>query len=151
MAREMARKGIFMCPTLTVGAYVAEPRARAGAPIWAEMLKVQARSVENCRKAGVKIAFGTDAGGFPWTEINEAEEFGHEMRLGMSAIEAIRSATTVAAELLGWQGKAGSIEPGAWADIVAVPGDPLADPSALTRIDWVMKSGEVVRTLPAGR
>jgi imidazolonepropionase-like amidohydrolase len=151
MAREMARKGIYMCPTLTVGAYVAEPRARAGAPIWAEMPKIQAKSVENCRKAGVRIAFGTDAGGFPWTEINQAREFEHETRLGMSPIEAIRSATTVAAELLGWQGKAGSIESGGWADLVAVGGDPLSDPSVLSRIDWVMKSGEVVRPLPAGR
>ena len=145
MAREMARKGIFMCPTLTVGAYVAQPRARAGAPIWAEMPKIQAKSVENCRKAGVKIAFGTDAGGFPWTEINQAKEFEHETRLGMSPIEAIRSATTVAAELLGWSGKAGSVEAGAWADMAAVAGDPLADPTVLTRIDWVMKGGEVVR------
>jgi imidazolonepropionase-like amidohydrolase len=69
----------------------------------------------------------------------------------MSPIEAIRSATTVAAELLGWQGKAGSIESGGWADLVAVGGDPLSDPSVLSRIDWVMKSGEVVRPLPAGR
>jgi imidazolonepropionase-like amidohydrolase len=148
MAREMARKRIFMCPTLTVGAYVAEPRARAGAPIWAEMPKIQAKSVENCRKAGVKIAFGTDAGGFPWIEINQAQEFSHEIRLGMSPIEAIRSATTVAAELLGWAGKAGSVEPGAWADLAAVAGDPLSDPTVLTRIDWVMKGGEVVRALP---
>src|SRR5262249_56906194 len=128
-ARGTARKGIFMCPTLTVGAYVAEPRARAGAPIWAEMPKIQAKSVENCRKAGVKIAFGTDAGGFPWTEINQAQEFEYEVRMGMSPIEAIRSATTVAAELLGWTGKAGSIEPGAWADLAAVSGDPLAAPT----------------------
>jgi imidazolonepropionase-like amidohydrolase len=145
MAREMARRGIFLCPTLTVGAYVAEPRARAGAPIWAEMPKIHARSVENCRKAGVKIAFGTDAGGFPWTEINQAREFEHEVRLGMTTIEAIRSATTVAAELLGWTGKIGVVESGAWADLVAVPGDPLADVSVLQRIDWVMKGGEVIR------
>jgi imidazolonepropionase-like amidohydrolase len=145
LAREMARKGVFMCPTLTVGAYVAAPRAQAGAPIWGEMPKIQAKSFENCRKAGVKIAFGTDAGGFPWTEINQAKEFEYETRLGMSPIEAIRTATTVAAELLGWTGKAGTVEPGAWADLAAVSGDPLADPTVLTRIDWVMKGGEVVR------
>ncbi|HSE63790.1 MAG TPA: amidohydrolase family protein [Thermoanaerobaculia bacterium] len=145
LAREMARKGIFLSPTLTVTAYVAEPRAREGRAIWAEIPKSQARSFENCRKAGVKIAFGTDAGGFPWTEINQAREFEHEVRLGMSPIEAIRSATTVAAELLGTSGRAGVVAPGAWADLVAVPGDPLSDVSVLSRIDFVMKGGEIVR------
>ena len=145
LAREMARKGIFLSPTLTVTAYVAEPRAREGRAIWAEIPKSQARSFENCRKAGVKIAFGTDAGGFPWTEINQAREFEHEVRLGMSPIEAIRSATTVAAELLGTVGRAGVVAPGSWADLVAVPGDPPSDVSVLSRIDFVMKGGEIVR------
>jgi len=150
LAREMARRGIFLSPTLTVTAYVAEPRAREGRPIWAEIPKSQARSFENCRKAGVKIAFGTDAGGFPWTELNQAQEFEHEVRLGMSPLEAIRSATTVAAELLGTSGRAGAVEAGAWADLVAVTGDPLKDVSVLSRIDFVMKNGEVVRA-PAPR
>jgi imidazolonepropionase-like amidohydrolase len=146
IARQMAAKGIYLCPTLTVSAYVAEPRARAGAPIWAEMPKILAKSLDNCRKAGVKVVLGTDAGGFPWTEINQAKEFEHEVRLGMSPIEAIRSATTVAAELLGWTGKTGVIEKDAMADLVAVKGDPLADVSVLSRIDWVMKGGEVVKS-----
>jgi imidazolonepropionase-like amidohydrolase len=150
-ARQMAAKGIFMCPTLTVSAYVAEPRARAGVPIWAQMPKVLAKSFDNCRKAGVKIVFGTDAGGFPWTELNQAQEFEHEVRLGMSPIEAIRSATTVAADLLGWSGKTGVVEKDAWADLVAVKGDPLQDVSVLSRIDWVMKAGEVVRGVSPSR
>ena len=144
VAAEMAKKGIFLCPTLTVSAYVAEPRAREGRGIWAEMPKILAKSFANCRKAGVKIAFGTDAGGFPWTEINQAAEFGHEVKLGMSPIEAIRTATTNAAELLGLTGQIGVIEKGAWADLVAVAGDPLADVTALERVDWVMKGGRVV-------
>jgi imidazolonepropionase-like amidohydrolase len=147
-AQEMARKGIFLSPTLTVANYVAGPRARAGCAICGELPKIHAKSVANCRKAGVKIAFGTDAGGFPWTEINQAEEFEHEVRLGMSPIEAIRSATTVAAELLGWPGRAGVVEKGSFADIVAVPGDPLKDVSVLSKIDWVMKAGQVVKALP---
>ena len=65
----------------------------------------------------------------------------------MSPIEAIRSATTAAAELLGWQGKIGVVEKGAFADLVAVAGDPLKDVSVLTKIDFVMKGGEVVRPL----
>jgi imidazolonepropionase-like amidohydrolase len=147
-AAEMARKGIFLSPTLTVAAYVAGPRAAAGCAVCADLPKIHAKSLANCRKAGVKIAFGTDAGGFPWTEINQAKEFEHEVRLGMSPIEAIRSATTVAAELLGWHGKAGIVEKDAFADLVAVPGDPLKDVSTLSKIDWVMKAGQVVRPLP---
>ena len=150
IAREMARKGIFLSPTLTVTAYVAEPRAREGRAIWAEIPKSQARSFANCRKAGVKIALGTDAGGFPWTEINQTRELEHEVRLGMSPIEAIRSATTVAAELMGTAGRAGVVEKGSWADLVAVAGDPLKDVSVLSRIDFVMKGGEIVRQ-PAPR
>jgi imidazolonepropionase-like amidohydrolase len=143
-AAEMARKGIFFCPTLTVSWYVAEPRAKEGRGIWAEMPKILAKSFENARKAGVKIAFGTDAGGFPWTEINQAAEFGHEVRLGMTPIEAIRTATTNAADLLGLAGQIGTIEKGAFADLVAVSGDPLADVAVLSKIDWVMKGGKIV-------
>jgi imidazolonepropionase-like amidohydrolase len=147
-AQEMARKGIFLSPTLTVADYVAGPRARAGCAICGELPKIHAKSLGNCRKAGVKIAFGTDAGGFPWTEINQAREFEYEVKLGMTPIEAIRSATTVAAELLGWQGKAGVVEKDAFADLAAVPGDPLKDVSVLSKIDWVMKAGQVVKPLP---
>ena len=144
VAADMVRKGIFLCPTLTVSAYVAEPRAREGRGIWAEMPKTLAKSFANCRKAGVKIAFGTDAGGFPWTEVNQAAEFGHEVKLGMTPIEAIRTATTNAAELLGLTGQIGVVEKGAFADLVAVAGDPLADVSVLEKVDWVMKGGQVV-------
>jgi imidazolonepropionase-like amidohydrolase len=147
-AQEMARKGIFLSPTLTVAAYVAGPRAQAGCAICGDLPKIHAKSLVNCRKAGVKIAFGTDAGGFPWTEINQAREFEYEVKLGMTPIEAIRSATTVAAELLGWQGKAGVVEKDAFADLVGVTGDPLKDVSVLSKIDWVMKAGQVVKPLP---
>jgi imidazolonepropionase-like amidohydrolase len=149
VAQEMARRGIFLSPTLTVSEYVAEPRAKEGRGIWSEMPKILEKSFNNCRKAGVKIAFGTDAGGFPWTEINQAREFEWEVRFGMSPIEAIRSATVVPAELLGQTGRIGTIEKGAFADIIAVPGDPLQDVTVLTKVDWVMKNGEVVRALPA--
>jgi imidazolonepropionase-like amidohydrolase len=145
-AAEMARKGIFLSPTLTVADYVSGPRAKAGCAICAEMPKIHAKSFANCRKAGVKIAFGTDAGGFPWTEINQAKEFEYMVRLGMTPLEAIRSATTVAAELLAMSGRVGTLEPGAFADIVAVGGDPLADVSVLSQIDFVMKGGDVVRS-----
>ena len=145
MAAEMAKKGIAFCPTLTVVHYVSGPRAAAGCAICAESAKIQARSFENARKAGVKIVFGTDAGGFPWTELNQAREFEYEVALGMTPIEAIRTATTNAAELLGMAGQIGSIEKGAYADLVALRGDPLQNVAVLTDIDWVMKGGEVVK------
>jgi imidazolonepropionase-like amidohydrolase len=142
----MARKGIFFCPTQTVLYYFADrtPEAERGEMKRTE--EIAAKSIANCRKAGVKIVFGTDAGGFPWTEINQAKEFEHLVRLGMTPIEAIRTATTSAADLLGLAGRIGAVEKGAYADVVAVSGDPLQDVSVLNRIDFVMKGGAVVRT-----
>ena len=144
IAAEMAKKGIAFCPTLTVVHYVSGPRAAAGCTLCEQSAKIQARSFANCRKAGVKIVFGTDAGGFPWTEINQAREFEYEVELGMTPIEAIRTATTSAAELLGLSGQIGVIEKGAYADLVAAPGDPLANVATLSKIDWVMKGGKIV-------
>jgi imidazolonepropionase-like amidohydrolase len=145
VAREMAKKGIFLCPTLTVLYYDEDPHATGGVGKWGEIPKIAAKSLDNCRKAGVKIAFGTDAGGFPWTVVNQAAEFGYEVRLGMTPLEAIRTATTNAAELLGLSGQIGGIEKGAYADLVAAPGDPLQDVTVLSKIDFVMKGGKIVR------
>jgi len=79
------------------------------------------------------------------TGVNQAEEFAFEVRLGMSSIEAIRSATVLAAKFLDVAGEVGTLEAGKLADIVAVPGDPLADVAALTAVDFVMKGGQVHR------
>jgi imidazolonepropionase-like amidohydrolase len=92
----------------------------------------------------VKIAFGTDAGGFTWT-VNPAKEFAYMVKWGMTPAQALRSATTSAAELLGWSDQVGSIEAGKFADIVAVPGDPLADVSQLEKVDFVMKGEKVYK------
>jgi len=92
----------------------------------------------------VKIAFGTDAGGFPWTE-NPAKEFAYMVKWGMTPAQAIRSATASAAELLGWSDQVGTVEAGKFADIVAVPGDPLKDITTLEHVDFVMKNGSVVK------
>ena len=148
MAAEMARKGIALSPTLTVAEYVAGPRAAEGCAVCAELPKIHRRSFENCRRAGVKIVFGTDAGGFPWTEIPQAREFELEVAAGMTPLEAIRSATTAAADLLGLSGKIGVVEKGAFADLVAVSGDPLKDVAVLKHVEFVMKGGEIVRALP---
>jgi imidazolonepropionase-like amidohydrolase len=97
----------------------------------------------------VKIAFGTDAGTAPWTEVNQAAEFGYETRVGMMPLDAIRSATILAAELMGIQSDAGSLAVGKWADIIACQGDPLTDVSTLLSVDFVMKAGQIHRARPA--
>jgi len=147
VAAEMARKGIALSPTLTVAEYVAGPRAEEGCAICAKLPEIHRRSVENCRKAGVKIVFGTDAGGFPWTDVSQAREFELEVAIGMTPLEAIRSATTSAADLLGMAGQIGVLEKGAYADLVAVSGDPLKDVKVLGQVEFVMKGGEVVRAV----
>jgi imidazolonepropionase-like amidohydrolase len=95
-------------------------------------------------KAGVKIAFGTDVGGFPWTQ-SIAQEFPHLVEFGMTPMAAIQSATSRAAELLDMSGQLVVVARGAYADIVAVPGDPLKDVKELERVSFVMKDGKVFR------
>jgi imidazolonepropionase-like amidohydrolase len=143
--RTMAQKGIFYVPTIYVGEYVAQGRAAAGARVWLDMIKIHEETFRRALNGGVKIAFGTDAGGFDWG-INPAKEFPYMVKYGMTPAQAIRSATITAAELLGMQSDVGSIAPGKYADIVAVKGDPLADVGVLENIDFVMKGGEVYRS-----
>jgi imidazolonepropionase-like amidohydrolase len=140
--KTMAQKGIFYVPTIYVGEYVAQGRAAAGARVWLEMIKIHEDTFHRALAAGVKIAFGTDAGGFDWA-VDPAIEFPYMVKYGMSPIQAVRAATSGAAELLGMQNDVGSIAAGKYADLVAVKGDPLADISLLQKIDFVMKGGEV--------
>jgi imidazolonepropionase-like amidohydrolase len=131
-------------PTIFVGEYVAQGRAAEGSPVWVKMLQIHEDTFRRAMKAGVKIAFGTDAGGFAWT-VNPAKEFAYMVKWGMTPAQAIRSATSDAATLLGMQDKIGTIEPGKLADIVAVPGDPVSDVTLLEKVDFVMKDGVVYR------
>jgi imidazolonepropionase-like amidohydrolase len=140
----MVRQGTYWCPTIYVGVYVAEGRAAAGAPIWLTMRDLEAKVFGVALRKGVKIAYGTDVGGFSWTE-NQAKEFAYMVRYGMTPMQAIQSATIVAAELLEKPNDMGAIEAGKYADIVAVAGDPLRDITELERVRFVMKGGEVVR------
>lgn len=142
--KTMATRGVYYVPTIYVGVYVAQGRADAGAPVWLQMTKIHEDTFRRAMKAGVKIAFGTDAGGFDWKQ-NPAQEFKFMVDWGMSPAEAIRSATVTASELLGMQDQIGSIEVGKLADIVAVPGDPLKDITVLQKVDFVMKGGVVYR------
>lgn len=140
----MVKQGTYWCPTIYVGIYVAEGRAATGAPIWLTMRDLEAKIFGVALRRGVKIAFGTDAGGFAWTE-NAAKEFGYMVRYGMTPMQAIQSATVVAAELLERPDDMGAIEVGKFADIVAVTNDPLRDVTELERVRFVMKGGEVLR------
>jgi imidazolonepropionase-like amidohydrolase len=142
--QEMKVKGLWFVPTLFVGEYVAQGRAQAGAPVWVEMVKIAGDTFQRALKAGVKIAFGTDAGGFDWN-INPAKEFAVRVKLGQSPLAAIRSATSEAAALLGMQDRVGSLEAGKLADVVAVPGDPLADITQLEKVTFVMKDGVIYK------
>jgi imidazolonepropionase-like amidohydrolase len=138
---EMVRKGTYWVPTITVGAYVAPGRGGN----WTKMVDLEKAAFQKALKKKVKIALGTDAGGFDWKELNQAKEFGYYVNYGMTPMQAIRSGTVVPAELLGWSDKMGTIEAGKWADLVAVSGDPLKDIAELERVKFVMKAGQVYK------
>src|ERR1700704_1469753 len=139
---EMARKGVYWVPTITVGAYVAPGRGGN----WTRMVDLERNAFQKALKKNVRIVFGTDAGGFDWKELNQSKEFEYYVQYGMTPMQAIRSATSMASELLGWRDKVGTVEPGKWADIVAVSGDPLKDISELSRVKFVMKGGVVYKS-----
>jgi imidazolonepropionase-like amidohydrolase len=141
----MVEKGIYWCPTIFVNEFVAEGRAAVGSMMNKVFTETLPLTFNKALKAGVKIAFGTDAGGFDWTE-NEAKEFSYMVRWGMTPMQAIKAATTVAAELLDMKGKIGEISPGAFADIVASKDDPLKNISVLEHIGFVMKDGKVYKS-----
>ncbi len=145
--KAMVAKGIYYVPTLYVGEYVAQGRAAEGRMVWVQMIDIHKDTFKRALAAGVKIAFGTDVGGFDWN-INPAREFDYMVKYGMTPAQAIRSATSAAADLLGMQDKIGSIEPGKLADIVAVKGNPLQDVTVLEKIDFVMKGGVPANTKP---
>ena len=137
----MLAKGTYLCPTLTVTEYVAPGRGG----VWMKIPAFHRDSFSRALKRGVKIAFGTDAGGFAWDAINEAKEFEYETRYGMTPMQAIQTATRNAADLLDMSDRIGTIEAGKFADIVAVPGNPLSDITAMERVAFVMKDGNVYK------
>ena len=137
------KQGVYWCPTVMVGAYVAPGRGGN----WVKMVDLERKAFGQGVKKGVKIVLGTDAGGFPWTDpnLNEAKEFRYYVDYGMTPMQAIRSATSLGAEMLGWSDRLGSIEPGKFADLVAVAGDPVANISELEHVRFVMKEGVIYK------
>jgi len=134
----MVRTNVYWVPTVTVGVHVV-PR---GGP-WPAFVALERRAFARAVKKGVKIALGTDVGGFPWTELNQAKEFEYYVQYGMTPMQAIQSGTSVAAALLGQEQNLGAVAPGLYADLVAVAGDPLRDITELQRVKFVMKGGSV--------
>lgn len=136
----MVAQHVYWCPTIFVGVYVAPGRGG----IWPQMVELERAAFGKAVRKGVMISYGTDVGGFSWSE-NQAQEFAYMVKYGMSPMAAIKSATSVAAQLLDQSDNFGTIEAGKLADIVAVKGNPIADISELTRVTFVMKEGTVYK------
>ena len=141
---QMLKQGTWYVPTLAV--YYTDWAAADTPAGQRDRLRASLHEVsfKKAMKAGIKIVFGTDMGGIPWTE-PIAQEFSRMVELGMSPMDAIQSATSRAAVMLDMEGKIGLLAPGAFADIVAVPGDPLRDIKSLGSVQFVMKDGKVFR------
>jgi imidazolonepropionase-like amidohydrolase len=141
---QMVRQGTWLCATLNIyyEGWAAPDTVRGQRD--RKRASMHEESFRKALKAGVKIAFGTDMGGMPWTE-PIAREFPRMVELGMTPMQAIESATSRAAELLDMTGQLGVIAPGAYADVVAVSGDPLVDIKVLENVGFVMKDGKVFK------
>src|SRR5262245_43035573 len=142
----MKSKGTYLVPTQYLSDWMRENAARIGLPAMyaGKMREVSSISRQNIKKAfaaGVKIAFGTDAAVYPHG-LN-AREFAVYVQIGMTPLQAIQTATVNAADLLGWSDRIGTLEPGKFADIVAVSGDPTKDVTVLQNPVRVMKGGGV--------
>jgi imidazolonepropionase-like amidohydrolase len=142
---QMLKQGTWYVPTLSVYYTDWAPADTPAGQRDRLRASVHEPSFKKAMRAGVKIVFGTDMGGIPWTE-PIAQEFERMVDFGMSPMDAIQSATSRAAALLDMDGKIGALGPGAFADIIAVSEDPLRDIKALEAVDFVMKDGKVFRS-----
>jgi imidazolonepropionase-like amidohydrolase len=144
----LKKNGTYIVPTLYLMDWNRENLSKRNAPEYMvhKMQTVSAVGQNNLKKAfaaGLKVAFGTDAAVYPHG-LN-AHEFAVYVRLGMTPLQAIQTATINASDLLGWSNKIGTLEPGKFADIIAVDGNPLKDVTSLQEVKFVMKGGEVVK------
>ncbi len=147
----MKEHGTYLVGDLYDGDYIQGEAARRGMPKAfleknARLVHVQRENFRKAVQAGVKIAYGTDSAVYPHGD--NARDFAFYVRFGLTPMQAIQSATIHAADLIGIADKVGSIQPGKWADIIAVPGDPLQDITLLERISFVMKEGKVYKQVP---
>src|SRR5579862_945173 len=142
--KTMVARGTWYVPTLYIFVYADQIQAADGFPGWNGGTEIHAQTFRRALKAGVKIAFGTDVGGFEWT-INPANEFPLMVQYGMTPAQALHSATVSGAELLDMKGQIGTVEPGKLADLDAVSGNPLNDVKVLENVNFVMKEGVVYK------
>lgn len=142
--RIMHDKGIFAVPTFTIieyfAAHGATPQAAASDR---ELQRLHARNFAKQLAAGVPIAMGSDVGPFPHG--TQAREFVLLVKYGMTPLAALQAGTLNGAKLLGWEDQIGALKPGYFADIVAVPGNPLTDISVLQKVAFVMKGGVIYK------
>jgi imidazolonepropionase-like amidohydrolase len=146
--RLMKEHGTYLVPDIYTDAYILEHGKEIGLPDKMIEKERQLRKAQNVNwrraiAAGVKMAFGTDAGVYPHG--TNAKQFKYLLELGLTPLQTIQMATSNAADLLGWSDKVGTLVPGAWADLIAVRGDPLTDVTVLERPAFVMKGGRVYR------
>jgi imidazolonepropionase-like amidohydrolase len=142
---QMLKQGTWYVPTISAYYHDWAPADTPGGQRDRLRVALHEPSFRRALKAGINIAFGTDMGGIPWTE-PIAQEFPRMVDLGMPPMDAIQSATSRAATMLDMDGKIGVVAPGAFADVIAVGGDPLHDIKALENVQFVMKDGKVVKT-----
>jgi imidazolonepropionase-like amidohydrolase len=147
--RAMVRHGTILVADLYDGIYIKEQGRALGWPEeyvrkQEESEKVWPESIRKAFRGGVTIAYGTDSAVYPHGD-NGKQFILMQDWLGMTPMQAIRSATTVAAKAMGWEDRVGALRPGLYADLVAVAGDPLQDLRRLETIPFVMKGGVVVK------
>ncbi len=146
--RLLKQKGIYLVPDIYTDEYILAEADHLGLPpkMIEKEKELRVHQLANWKRAiaaGVKLAFGTDAGVYPHGQ--NARQFHSLLELGLTPAQVIRMATTSAADLLGWSDRVGSLTPGRYADLIAVDGDPLTDVTELERVRFVMKGGAVIK------
>jgi imidazolonepropionase-like amidohydrolase len=144
----MKKNGTYLVPQIALSHWIIDNGQKRGIPEYSlakerQILPVIEANISHTFKAGVKVAYGTDAGVYPHGM--NAYEFPAFVAAGLSPIDAIRTATTNAAALLGWSDRVGSVTPGKWADVIAIDGDPTQNVGLLQHVRFVMKSGKVYK------
>jgi len=139
--KAMITKGIYLVPTLYH--YQLDKERDQKKYAGHSVAEVSEPSFRRAVKAGMKIAFGSGVGPFPHG--SQTKEFGYMVQFGMTPAQALHAATIEAAKLMGWEDRIGSLEPGKFADVVAVSGNPLEDVTELERVGFVMKGGQIVK------